>query len=93
MQDIMRTNLGLGLRRITMSFVVCWEVKSFYQLSELVKVTGFADWLELASTFTITSLGNWQYSMNSIHYLLALWGRMVAALPYLRTIPTPKENH
>lgn len=51
------------------------RLKASYQLSELVKVTGFKEWLELASEFTITSLANWQYSMNSIHYLLALWGR------------------
>ena len=60
------------------------RLKASYQLSELVKTTGFMEWLELAGDFTIKSLQNWQYSMNSIHYLLALWGRMVAALPYLR---------
>jgi exportin-7 len=61
------------------------RLKASYQLSELVKTTGFIEWLELASDFTIKSLLNWQYSMNSIHYLLALWGRLVAALPYLRS--------
>lgn len=60
------------------------RLKASYQLSELVKTTGFVEWLELAGDFTIKSLQNWQYSMNSIHYLLALWGRLVAALPYLR---------
>jgi exportin-7 len=61
------------------------RLKASYQLSELVKINGFAEWMELASDFTIKSLANWQFSMNSIHYLLALWGRLVAALPYLRT--------
>ena len=60
------------------------RLKASYQLSELVKTVGFTEWLELACDFTIKSLQNWQYSMNSIHYLLALWGRLVAALPYLR---------
>lgn len=60
------------------------RLKANYQLSELVKTTGFNEWLELAGDFTIKSLQNWEYSMNSIHYLLALWGRLVAALPYLR---------
>jgi exportin-7 len=60
------------------------RLKASYQLSELVKTRGFADWLALASDFTTKSLLNWQYSMNSIHYLLALWSRLVAALPYLR---------
>ena len=31
--------------------------------------------------------------MNSIHYLLALWGRMVAALPYLRMDATDQQRH
>jgi exportin-7 len=61
------------------------RLKASYQLSELVKTKGFLEWLEMAGDFTIKSLQNWQYSMNSIHYLLALWGRLVAALPYLRT--------
>lgn len=68
------------------------RLKASYQLSELVKTTGFADWLELAGDFTIKSLQNWQYSMNSIHYLLALWGRMVAALPYLRADATDSQR-
>jgi len=60
------------------------RLKASYQLSELVKTSGFTEWLESACFFTIKSLQNWQHSMNSIHYLLALWGRLVAALPYLR---------
>ncbi|MAD56215.1 MAG: hypothetical protein CL974_01570 [Euryarchaeota archaeon] len=60
------------------------RLKASYQLSELVKTTGFSEFLELARDFTNKSLQNWCYSMNSIHYLLALWGRLVAALPYLR---------
>lgn len=60
------------------------RLKASYQLSELTKTTGFTEWLELACEFTVRSLANWQYSMNSIHYLLALWGRLIAALPYLR---------
>ncbi len=60
------------------------RLKANYQLSELVKTNGFNEWLELAGEFTVKSLHNWEYSMNSIHYLMALWGRLVAALPYLR---------
>lgn len=68
------------------------RLKASYQLSELVKTTGFVEWLELAGEFTIKSLQNWQYSMNSIHYLLALWGRLVAALPYLRADATNSQR-
>jgi exportin-7 len=60
------------------------RLKANYQLSELVKTEGYLEWLELAANFTVQSIRNWQYSTNSIHYLLALWGRLVAAVPYVR---------
>ena len=60
------------------------RLKANYQLSELVKTEGYLEWLELASSFTVRSVQNWQYCTNSIHYLLALWGRLVAAVPYVR---------
>ena len=60
------------------------RLKASYQLSELVKTPHFAEWLQLAGNFTVLSFKGWESCMNSIHYLLALWGRMVAALPYLR---------
>ncbi len=60
------------------------RLKANYQLSELVKADGYLEWLELASSFTVQSIRNWQYSTNSIHYLLALWCRLVAAVPYVR---------
>ena len=60
------------------------RLKANYQLSELVKAEGYIEWLELAASFTVQSVQNWQYSTNSIHYLLALWARLVAAVPYVR---------
>ena len=60
------------------------RIKANYQLSELVKTEGYLEWLELADSFTTQSIRNWQYSTNSIHYLLMLWNRLVAAVPYLR---------
>jgi exportin-7 len=60
------------------------RLKANYQLSELVKAEGYMEWLELAASFTVQSIRNWQYSTNSIHYLLSLWGRLVAAIPYVR---------
>ena len=60
------------------------RLKANYQLSELVKADGYLEFLELAANFTVQSIRNWQYSTNSIHYLLALWARLVAAVPYVR---------
>mmetsp|Transcript_992 Transcript_992/g.1252 ORF Transcript_992/g.1252 Transcript_992/m.1252 type:complete len:1105 (-) Transcript_992:236-3550(-) len=60
------------------------RLKANYQLSELVRTEGYIEWLELASSFSVQSFQQWQWSTNSIHYLLALWGRLVAAVPYVR---------
>lgn len=85
-QSIMQSKKGLEHMPNYHEFCrMLGRLKASYQLSELVKTAGFTEWLELSGDFTVKSLQNWQYSMNSIHYLLALWGRLVAALPYLRT--------
>lgn len=62
------------------------------QLSELVRVDGYLEWVELAADFTVRSFKEWQWSTNSIHYLLALWGRLVAAVPYVRA-DTGSKSH
>jgi exportin-7 len=85
-RSIMQSKKGLDREENYHEFCrLVGRLKASYQLSELVKTASFTEWLELAGDFTIKSLQNWQYSMNSIHYLLSLWGRLVAALPYLRT--------
>jgi exportin-7 len=91
-QSVMQTKKGLEHVDNYHEFCsLLGRLKASYQLSELVKTQGFGEWLELAGDFTIKSLQNWEYSMNSIHYLLALWGRLVAALPYLRA-DTPEAQ-
>ncbi|KAH9161707.1 hypothetical protein LEN26_001316 [Aphanomyces euteiches] len=60
------------------------RLKSNYQLSELMKAESFQEWVDLTPTFTVKSFQQWQWSANSIHYLLGLWSRLVAALPYVR---------
>jgi hypothetical protein len=39
--------------------------------------------LELATNFSISSFEQWQWSLNSMHYILQLWSRLVAAVPYV----------
>ena len=53
---------------------------------------GYLEWVELAADFTVRSLEEWQWSTNSIHYLLALWGRLVAAVPYVRADAGAKSH-
>lgn len=61
------------------------RLKSNYQLSELVKVEGYPETIALITKFTVTSLQMWSFAPNSIHYLLSLWQRMVASVPYVKS--------
>jgi len=85
LQNILKSCFGLGSTENYHQFCrLLGRLKASYQLSELVKTTGFAEFLELSRDFTLNSLESWESAMNSVHYLLALWGRLVAALPYLK---------
>lgn len=65
------------------------RLKSNYQLSELMKVESFQRWMDMTPDFTVKSFRQWQWSANSTHYLLGLWARLVAALPYVRLDARP----
>ncbi|XP_064599682.1 exportin-7-like [Liolophura sinensis] len=61
------------------------RLKTNYQLGELVKVDNYPEIIKLVAEFTVTSLRQmWQFSPNSVHYLLSLWQRMVASVPYVK---------
>ncbi|BHF65502.1 Exportin 7 [Sparganum proliferum] len=60
------------------------RIKCNFQLSELMQVEGYAEFLRLVAEFTIHSLRN-SSNVNSLHYLLVLWQRLVASIPYVRS--------
>lgn len=60
------------------------RLKSNYQLGELVMVDHYSESIQLMAKFTVESLQMWQFAPNSIHYLLSLWQRMVASVPYVK---------
>ncbi|CAH1784527.1 unnamed protein product, partial [Owenia fusiformis] len=60
------------------------RLKSNYQLGELVKVDNYSEVIKHIAEFTVTSLQMWQFAPNSVHYLLSLWQRMVASVPYVK---------
>uniref|UniRef100_A0A0X3P2S5 Exportin-7 n=1 Tax=Schistocephalus solidus TaxID=70667 RepID=A0A0X3P2S5_SCHSO len=60
------------------------RIKCNFQLSELMQVEGYADFLRLVAEFTVHSLRN-SSNVNSLHYLLVLWQRLVASIPYVRS--------
>ncbi|KAK6635129.1 Exportin 7 [Polyplax serrata] len=60
------------------------RLKSNYQLGELVTVDNYPEAIQLIAKFTVESLQMWQFAPNSLHYLLSLWQRMVASVPYVK---------
>ncbi|CAK1587578.1 unnamed protein product [Parnassius mnemosyne] len=70
------------------------RLKSNYQLGELVMVENYPRLIELVAKFTVQSLQMWQFAPNSVHYLLSLWQRMVASVPYVKaTEPHQLETY
>ncbi|XP_011206263.1 ran-binding protein 16 isoform X1 [Bactrocera neohumeralis] len=64
------------------------RLKSNYQLGELIAVPCYPEAIQLIAKFTVQSLQMWQFAPNSVHYLLTLWQRMVASVPYVKS-PEP----
>ncbi|XP_002744591.2 ran-binding protein 17 isoform X1 [Callithrix jacchus] len=61
------------------------RLKTNYQLGELVTVKEYPEVIRLIANFTIASLQHWEFAPNSVHYLLTLWQRMVASVPFVRS--------
>ncbi|XP_062814083.1 ran-binding protein 17 isoform X2 [Anolis carolinensis] len=61
------------------------RLKTNYQLGELVVVKDYPEVIRLIANFTITSLQHWEFAPNSVHYLLTLWQRMVASVPFVKS--------
>ncbi|KAI9921848.1 hypothetical protein PsorP6_001060 [Peronosclerospora sorghi] len=87
---ILRTQEGLSDQQNYHEFCrLIGRTKVNYQLSELIRTESFQEWMDLTPDFTIKSFRQWQWSANSTHYLLGLWARMIAALPYCRAEAVP----
>ncbi|CAH8845843.1 unnamed protein product [Trichobilharzia szidati] len=67
------------------------RLKCSYQLNELLALSDYASFIELLTIFTVQSIKvcNDECSQNSLHYLLALWQRLVASIPYVH----PPDSH
>jgi len=92
-RDILASRMGLQHEANYHEFCrLLGRLKSNYQLSELVTTDVYSEWLDLASKFTTASFDQWQLSKNSIQYLLTLWGRLVAAVPYAHRAVTSSQS-
>lgn len=62
------------------------RLKTNFQLVELVYVDTYPETIALIAKFTVQSLQAWQFTPNSIHYLLSLWQRMVASVQFFKDV-------
>ncbi|XP_018511240.1 exportin-7-B isoform X2 [Brassica rapa] len=84
-KEILQT--GKGLTDHDNYHVFCRLLGRFrlnYQLSELVKMDGYGDWIQLLAEFTLKSLQSWQWASSSVYHLLGMWSRLVASVSYLK---------
>jgi hypothetical protein len=83
--EILREKQGLKDEDCYHSFCkLLSRIKNNQQLNELIRSEGYAEWVSLTANFTIEACGNPSWSTNSMHYILGLWGRLVASVPYAR---------
>lgn len=81
--DILREDQGLDHEDCYHRFCrLLSRIKSNYPLTDLINVEGYSEWLELTANFTIESCKNPSWSSNSMHYILGLWSKLVAGVPY-----------
>ncbi|XP_055588183.1 exportin-7 isoform X1 [Uranotaenia lowii] len=84
--DILKTSHGLSDPENYHEFCrLLARLKSNFQLGELVTVENYPEAIQLIAKFTVQSLQMWQFAPNSVHYLLSLWQRLIASLPYVKS--------
>ncbi|VAH60297.1 unnamed protein product [Triticum turgidum subsp. durum] len=84
-REILQTGQGLADHGNYHEFCrLLGRFKVNYQLSELLNVEFYGEWLGLVAEFTTKSLLSWQWASNSVYYLLSLWSRLVTSVPYLK---------
>eukprot|EP00127_Corallochytrium_limacisporum_P005963 Clim_evm40s215 gene=Clim_evmTU40s215 len=70
------------------------KLKINFQLNELVSTENYSELIEMITKFTVQSVESYQWAPSSVHYLLNLWQRLVASMPYARsTNPSYLEKY
>ncbi|KAL3148536.1 hypothetical protein ABBQ38_013973 [Trebouxia sp. C0009 RCD-2024] len=84
-RDILKQQKGLAEHSNYHEFCrMLGRLKTNYQLSELVSVESYPEWIQLVADFTMKSLNSWQWASASIFYLMGLWSRLVSSMSYLK---------
>lgn len=94
-RDILREQVGLQHHANYHEFCrLLGRLKTNYQLSELVGLSSYTEWVQLVADFTVSSLNSWAWASGSVYYLLGLWSRLVSSVPYLKgDAPSLLEVH
>jgi hypothetical protein len=58
------------------------QLKTNYQLAELVGMSQYSEAMGGIVNFSIVSLENWHMAPNSVHYVLGFWERLIKGIPY-----------
>ncbi|GAU92882.1 hypothetical protein RvY_04905-2 [Ramazzottius varieornatus] len=61
------------------------RLKASFQLSELMESDNYTAFISQVANFTMMSIQHLQFSHNSLHYILSLWQRLVASMPYVKS--------
>ncbi|PRP83984.1 hypothetical protein PROFUN_08668 [Planoprotostelium fungivorum] len=82
--EILRHNQGLNEQGNHHEFCrLLARVKNNFQLTHIISAEGsFPEALSHVSRFTISTLNNWEWSPNSIYYLLSFWSRLIISISY-----------
>lgn len=84
-RDILKNGTGLNENSNHHAFCrLLARLKSNYQLNQLLAVDCYVEWINLVAEFTIKSIQSWEWSPNSVHYLLSLWAKLVSSMAYLK---------
>uniref|UniRef100_A0A0D9ZAK8 Importin N-terminal domain-containing protein n=1 Tax=Oryza glumipatula TaxID=40148 RepID=A0A0D9ZAK8_9ORYZ len=84
-KEILQTGQGLADHGNYHEFCrLLGRFKVNFQLSELLSIEFYGEWIGLVAEFTTKSLLSWQWASNSVYYLLSLWSRLVTSVPYLK---------
>uniref|UniRef100_A0A0E0C0Q9 Exportin-7/Ran-binding protein 17 TPR repeats domain-containing protein n=1 Tax=Oryza meridionalis TaxID=40149 RepID=A0A0E0C0Q9_9ORYZ len=84
-KEILQTGQGLAVHGNYHEFCrLLGRFKVNFQLSELLSIEFYGEWIGLVAEFTTKSLLSWQWASNSVYYLLSLWSRLVTSVPYLK---------
>jgi exportin-7 len=85
MIDILRHKRGLSVLANHHEFCrLLARLKGNYQLSQIVEVEGYAEWITLVADFTCSTFKAWQVASNSMYYLLGMWSRLISSMHYLK---------